>query len=581
MRRLQHALVAAVSGGGFLSTWALTASLCVSLTFMGPYFTPASGIGLLGLFVASALSWAVLAALLVPFALAERAQKVRSRRVVMLVIVVTLAAAARPWLIDVVLELLGLPTTSQELLLSRVATNAVVWWTVLIVIAMLRNQVRALRDLNCRLGEVVESMRFDAEALARKARDARDEISKCQADLGRRLETLMQRDGIGWCASEVLAFSEGPVREWSRTLSSFSLVLDGASEKRTPNQPETQSRIVPPSLCHLRVPPVGVVVLVYLVLALPYGIRELRPGLTLAILAVLAIFGILADWMPRSLLARWPARRQFLCFLLVWLVAGVITSAMVVPAGAVPLYLAWFPVLVLPIVAIVCGWSAGLLHGLTAEGNRLESMIRQRRLQLVEGVAAPRDALRLAANLLHRDVQADCLLYAAGDLDAAAQHELLSRVSTRISKLSQVVDRAEDLGAGVVGIKAMVNAWSGVIDVRLTFDAAALELIDCTPMLARHVGEVVTEGLVNTVKHADELVAKIDIRALATGAGRVVLVEVSSPGTLSAGACIRADSAVGLLGGELVQEASGVRLSARFSVSAVVPTAHFAGVVTI
>mgnify|MGYP006925658048 FL=1 len=548
---------------------------------MGPYFTPASGIGLLGLFVASALSWAVLAALLVPFALAERAQKVRSRRVVMLVIVVTLAAAARPWLIDVVLELLGLPTTSQELLLSRVATNAVVWWTVLIVIAMLRNQVRALRDLNCRLGEVVESMRFDAEALARKARDARDEISKCQADLGRRLETLMQRDGIGWCASEVLAFSEGPVREWSRTLSSFSLVLDGASEKRTPNQPETQSRIVPPSLCHLRVPPVGVVVLVYLVLALPYGIRELRPGLTLAILAVLAIFGILADWMPRSLLARWPARRQFLCFLLVWLVAGVITSAMVVPAGAVPLYLAWFPVLVLPIVAIVCGWSAGLLHGLTAEGNRLESMIRQRRLQLVEGVAAPRDALRLAANLLHRDVQADCLLYAAGDLDAAAQHELLSRVSTRISKLSQVVDRAEDLGAGVVGIKAMVNAWSGVIDVRLTFDAAALELIDCTPMLARHVGEVVTEGLVNTVKHADELVAKIDIRALATGAGRVVLVEVSSPGTLSAGACIRADSAVGLLGGELVQEASGVRLSARFSVSAVVPTAHFAGVVTI
>lgn len=581
MRRLQHALVAAVSGGGFLSTWALTASLCVSLTFMGPYFTPASGIGLLGLFVASALSWAVLAALLVPFALAERAQKVRSRRVVMLVIVVTLAAAARPWLIDVVLELLGLPTTPQELLLSRVATNAVVWWTVLIVIAMLRNQVRALRDLNCRLGEVVESMRFDAEALARKARDARDEISKCQADLGRRLETLMQRDGIGWCASEVLAFSEGPVREWSRTLSSFSLVLDGASEKRTPNQPETQSRIVPPSLCHLRVPPVGVVVLVYLVLALPYGIRELRPGLTLAILAVLAIFGILADWMPRSLLARWPARRQFLCFLLVWLVAGVITSAMVVPAGAVPLYLAWFPVLVLPIVAIVCGWSAGLLHGLTAEGNRLESMIRQRRLQLVEGVAAPRDALRLAANLLHRDVQADCLLYAAGDLDAAAQHELLSRVSTRISKLSQVVDRAEDLGAGVVGIKAMVNAWSGVIDVRLTFDAAALELIDCTPMLARHVGEVVTEGLVNTVKHADELVAKIDIRALATGAGRVVLVEVSSPGTLSAGARIRADSAVGLLGGELVQEASGVRLSARFSVSAVVPTAHFAGVVTI
>ena len=548
---------------------------------MGPYFAPASGIGLLGLFVASALSWAVLAALLVPFALAERAQKVRSRRVVMLVIVVTLAAAARPWLIDVVLELLGLPTTPQELLLSRVATNAVVWWTVLIVIAMLRNQVRALRDLNCRLGEVVESMRFDAEALARKARDARAEISKCQADLGRRLETLMQRDGIGWCASEVLAFSEGPVREWSRTLSSFSLVLDGASEKRPPNQPETQSRIVPPFLCHLRVPPVGVVVLVYLVLALPYGIRELRPGLTLAILAVLAIFGILADWMPRSLLARWPARRQFLCFLLVWLVAGVITSAMVVPAGAVPLYLAWFPVLVLPIVAIVCGWSAGLLHGLTAEGNRLESMIRQRRLQLVEGVAAPRDALRLAANLLHRDVQADCLLYAAGDLDAAAQHELLSRVSTRISKLSQVVDRAEDLGAGVVGIKAMVNAWSGVIDVRLTFDAAALELIDCTPMLARHVGEVVAEGLVNTVKHADELVAKIDIRALATGAGRVVLVEVSSPGTLSAGACIRADSAVGMLGGELVQEASGVRLSARFSVSAVVPTAHFAGVVTI
>lgn len=580
MRRLRRSLVVAVSGGRFLSVWALTASLCVSLTFMGPYFTPASGIGLLGLFVASALSWAVLATLLVPFALAERAGNVRSRRVVMLVIVVTLAAAARPWLIDVVLALLGLPTTPQELLLSRVVTNVVVWWTVLIAIAMLRNQIGVLRDLNRRLGEVVESMRFDAETIVRKARDARAEIAKCQADLGRRLETLMQCDGHESCASEVLAFSEGPVREWSRTLSSFSLVSNDASEKSTPNQPEAQSQILSRSLRHLRVPPVGVVVLVYLVLALPYGILELRPGLTLAILAVLAICGILADWMPRSLLARWPARRQFLCFLLVWLASGVITSAMVVPSGAVPLYLAWFPVLVLPIVAIVCGWSAGLLHGLTAESNRLESMIRQRRLQLLEGVTAPRDALRLVANCLHRDVQADCLLYAAGDLDATARHELLSRVGTRISKLSQMFDRAEDSGAGVVGIKAMVKAWSGVIDVKLTFDAAALELLDHTPTLARHVGEVVAEGLVNTVKHADELVAKIDIRALVTGAGRVVLVEVSSPGTLSAGACIRADSAVGLLGGELVQEATGVRLSARLSVSAVVPTAHFAGAVT-
>ena len=122
------------------------------------------------------------------------------------------------------------------------------------------------------------------------------------------------------------------------------------------------------------------------------------------------------------------------------------------------------------------------------------------------------------------------------------------------------------------------------MEVRSSFEAAALELTDSTPALARHVSEIVAEGLVNTVQHADKLVARISIRVLATGAGKSVLGEVKSPGTLVAGARIRADSAVGLLGGELAQEAAEVRLSASFAAPAeapaVVSTAHFSGAVT-
>ena len=35
-----------------------------------------------------------------------------------------------------------LPTTPRELLVSRMITNVIVWWMLLITIAMLRNQVR-------------------------------------------------------------------------------------------------------------------------------------------------------------------------------------------------------------------------------------------------------------------------------------------------------------------------------------------------------------------------------------------------------------------------------------------------------
>lgn len=575
MKTFQRTVWAAISEGRFLSRWSLFGSLGVALTFMSPYFTPATGGDLVGAFVASAVSWCVLLVLLLPASWLERYLQARIARVLVLVVFVSLASALRPVLHDLILTAWGAEVPTLEMLAARVVLNLAVWWTVLILLAVLRNQVHSLRELNRRLGEVAESMRADAEAFAEKARQVRETVASCQHDLAQRLEAVLRAQRRDETAAAILAFSAGPVREWSRALSDLAAAPNNAGERRT-NEPARGGG----TTWRVRLPPAGTVTLVYLVLVSPYATRALSVPVFFTVLGVLVVSSVLIEWVTRSLLATAAEPRQFGWYVSLWALAGALNSATVAPSHSVPLNLVWFPVLVLPILAMACSWSAGMLHGLSAEGDRLEAMIMERRLRLAEGAAAPRDALERAARLLHRDVQANCLLYAATTIDAEAQRRVLAELTAGVESLAGVFDQAEDASASMPGIEAVIGAWSGVIDVHLDVEPEAYKLVNSSQVLARHIGEVVAEGLINTVKHAEELRARISISSQHAGAGRVVLVEVHSPGVLSGEARVRRDSPVGLIGAELTQELGEVRLSARLAVLPVVSAAHFVGAAT-
>lgn len=538
-----------MSGGRFLGLGSALVSLPIALTVMGPYGASADPARPWAPFAASLVSWGVLAAALIAPAIAERRVAGRATRAAVVVGTVVVASALRPILMDVLLLPFGAHPDAAHLLPFRIATNVVVWGGVLSAAAMAEDAVRSTRRATTRLGELLAQT--DAALRSQHAADLRGRLllERCVADLGARTVDLSTTE-------DVLRFSDGPVRSWSRRLA------DEAEEHPRP-EPATHPKppAPPASRATLRIPPPGLSWGLYVLALLPYALRTLDGPQLLWGAVLTACGGLCADLLPRRMRgARMPAR--VLTFVALTVIVGLLLSMFALLVCGESPWAAAVPSVSFVAAGLTAAWCTGLAHRLRSEERRVTAAVRERRRALVVSGARARRMLREAGQVLHRDLQGMCVVTASSpQAGPAAIAQLRDDIRRLVEGLPATSSRQRD--ADAESIRTLLRTWGRALTVRDRIAPEAVAALDDDPDAAAEVFEIVAEGLINAVKHADAHTARVDVVIVPTGRGRVVHVVVAAPGVIAPGIGLRPGSRMASLGAHLAQRDGDVALSAR------------------
>ncbi|UIN31754.1 hypothetical protein [Microbacterium binotii] len=552
MNRLARAARDALRSGRFVSRWTFLVAGLLSVTVMSPAPTSVD-IAALG---ATSASTAAFLAGLVATALGERRVPRRWRPWIVTAGVLA-SALLRPLAYDAVADVLGASAPAAWQLPFRVLTNATVWMASLTAIAILTTHVTRLRQTNARLLSVQHALthaREDADAFESAARnlvqaashELRDELRPLAAE---RPDTASLR-----------AFSDDSVRRWSRRLADLAA---------TPAEPVVAVPIervrMRPAL---RLPPPGIVAVIYALCVLPYALRAVPALQVLVGVAVLAAGAVLADGVTRLRALR---RRRIPAFLAIGAVVGLGLGTLAWAQG-IPLALAVVPVLAYPAFATACALCAGTASALRVEERRLTSTVRVAQRIGRVGTSAARAALEDAARELHRDAQGACVraLAAPDHWTPTTLRDVRDELDPLLAGLPSVFDRPRD-GASVQSLVDLVETWRPVVDVRMRMSRDARRALEASATARDDVFEIVAEGLLNAVKHSVPAAAAIDLDVVATGAGPRLRVQVRSPGGLPRGATLRGSSAARGRGARLRADGSGALLEAVIDLGAASP----------
>ncbi|WP_320433929.1 hypothetical protein [Microbacterium sp. BG28] len=535
-----------------MSRWTFLVAGLLSVTVMSPAPTSV-GVGSVG---AASASTAAFLAGLAATAIAERRTPHRWRPWVVTAGVLA-SAVLRPLAYDAVADALGASAPPSWQLSFRVLTNATVWMASLTGIAILTTHVARLRQTNARLLSVQQALthaREDADAFDGAAREL---VQAASEELRGELRALAaQQSGT----ESLQAFSDGSVRRWSRRLTDLAT----APAEAVVAAPIDHVRMRPA----LRLPPPGIVALVYALCVLPYALRTVPVLQVMVGVAVLVAGAVLADGVPRLRALR---RRRIPTFLAIGTVVGVCLGALAWAQG-IPLPLSAVPVLAYPTLAVACALCAGTASALRVEERRLTATVRASQRIGRVGTSAARAAVEDAARELHRDVQGACVraLAAPDRWTPTTLGALHDDVDPLLAGLPEVFERPRD-GASVQSLVDLVETWRPVVEVRMRMSPSARTALDASAAARDDVFEIVAEGLLNAVKHSVPAAAAIDLDVIATGAGPRLRVQVRSPGSLPRGATLRRSSAARARGARLRADGSGALLEAVIDLGAASP----------
>lgn len=542
MRRLASAVVHVVGGGAYVSIWTLAVAVALSLTVVSPAGDLPPDEAFDG-FVVSLIGALVFGLLLGLVAVLERNIPTPRGRATAVFAGVAVAAAARPLVQDAALRAAGFPGDSVEVLAFRVATNLVVWLVTLSVTALVVDAIRSRRRVNALLRSVRAELAAAQQSTEAYDRAARALVVRVVDDARTRLGQWNDPPTV----EQVRAFAADAARADSHDLAD----LAAAEPPRMPGELDVGRA----RLFGLRLPPVGLVGLVYLVFMLPYAVRAATPAV-LVVGAVFLVIGSLAtDYLPRRLSVLSGGRARAGVFLGVSVLTGFALSLASVLGGLTGIRVL-IPALAFPLIAFAFAMLAAVVHALQVGQRRLSHAVASQQRALRRGTAPARAALTDAAQILHRDVQARCVLQLqtpsagiAADID-----ELLAQAADVFAR------PAPPVGAGAVD--QVIATWAHVIAVDVRIDDDARAALDGDGTLARDAYDIVAEGLLNAVKHADARRVGVSVDLTSTGAGRMLRLAVRCEGILQRGAALRPASHVRSLGAELVQVADSVVLRA-------------------
>jgi heme exporter protein D len=570
MTRLFSAVLNALRSGRFISGWSFVAAVVLALTVMAPTDSPIGRSGAVPVNLATTATFLIALAVI---AILERRLRSPRARIVAVTVLTVAAAALRPLAYDAWAQVAGQPPLDPGQLPFRIATNVLVWPVSLAIVALCENALHTLARTNAVLRDVAEELERSRERAERTDHEARETVdagATALADAVARLPAPAD-------AAAVRTLGNDAFRVWSHLLQEraeapASLDDPGIHESTLPRR----RRI---TLAPFRVPPRGVATLAYIVCTLPYAARtttalELASGVV-----VVVALGTIVDQVARLRAFAAHRRASTIAFITSALLAACCLAVLALAGGRGPgiAFVALFDYTAFSIASGIC---AGAIHALQREQRRLSSAIALSQRAARDGDRPARDGLRRTAELLHRDGQGACVQYALTHLasppsthDDAALRKTLDDVIERMPPTYA----AGDSTAGTTAILSLVETWARVMAIDADITPAARDALDCDPLAARDVYEIVAEGLLNAVKHSTEKRAVVHIGLTSTGAGPRVNVRVRSFGPAPVNAQLRPASHARELGAQLLTEREETVLEAAFAVapaSRVVSTEH-------
>ncbi|AZS44834.1 hypothetical protein BWL13_02431 [Microbacterium oleivorans] len=496
----------AVTSGSFFTQPSLWFTLIVSITVLAPFqhFTgPADYSQVVAI---GALGWAVLAAALVPVAIAERSMRRRRLRGLLVLTAVAVAGVARPFVNEGVYVLIYQSAPDFSGLYARVSSNLVVWVAGLSIIAMTVRSIELTRGTRARLVDATTALAAGSRRLARFDAENRGSLGPLISRLRRERDAMLAGtidfDAVREYSERVRAASH---RLEERADLDLRVVPTDSGDAPEPPAPRT-------AFAMLRPAPHLLTGFVFMLGAVPYAHHV--AGLPAAIAAILVgmPLTLAADVAVRFFGHKKSAAQRGGVLVAVWVAAGILMSVLAYvlvphddPARIVPLAS-------LPLVAVALAACTDAVARASDTARRLEVVLGMVARTLTAKTAHARRPLRHAAHVLHGRVQGRCVLLAAAadereitpddiltfrrETDAAYDSILAFIVETNAAAAEGVLQSAhEDLAE-------LVATWSAVLDVSSEISASAADaLID--PALSRSVATVVNEGFVNAVKHSD------------------------------------------------------------------------------
>lgn len=538
-----------VVGSGHFITWPVfPVTGVLAVTAMGPLATLRRTQDLAPAVLGSVAAWVVFAAILLVAAWLERTLPSRRQRAVCVLAAIGIASIVRPFAQDWFMTAWGGHPPDTDHRAVRVVTNVIVWTVVISVVAIAVDAERNRRRVNQLLREALSQLQTTAQRSAEFDRAARLSVRRCTQQLRSQFATWAAQ---GRLDPEVAAAASEQVRRTSHALAQQA---HGPLPVVAATVPEG---LVDQRRQRLRLPPVGLVSVVYLLVFLPYASVQLSAREVLSSLAVLAVCGWLADVVPRRLPHRYLSRQRPALFIGLAVLAGAALTLNSVLMGHRGGLAVVFPVVAYPTFALAASVCYGVMNSRRVAERRLNTAVAQASRSARLSTADARTALLAASGLLHRDLQAACVLLAHDPTDVSQ----VTRASAVVDQASAVFD-AEPVGPGWSAFRSLIRTWGRVVPIDDRVDADAREAIAHQPRTAADAYEVIAEGLLNAVKHAPTAPIRVMSRAVQTGAGASLLVEVISVGAHSGATALRADSAAARSGAWLHQEPEGVVLEA-------------------
>ncbi|KAA9084099.1 sensor histidine kinase [Microbacterium radiodurans] len=552
----------AVVGGAFYTRWSALVSLIVAGVFSVPSIGAPSGEGYLRGVVVAVVGWVVLALVIVPVAIAERRVRSAAGRAALVLGGLVVVAASRAGVNDAISgALFGLPTGGS--MIARGVTNLVTALALFSIVAIITTRHSARQRAARRLDEA--SARLTA-ARARSGLDAaaaRDDLAAVVAGLRSSREDLLEGDPD---FDAVRAYAD-EVRAASHRLDARSRRRRTAPDTPVPRRPERvpgRERLVPPPW--LTVGPL------YAVACAPFAAAAGGPGVAAAGLGASVVVDALAGVLLRAGRRVRGARRTSavspVVFGAVWIGAGLamlgVTFALLPDIGS----LGFVPVLAVPVVALLVSLCRDALHRARDEESRASAGVARIASDGAADEWAAAAPFRRATELLHGGVQGKCVVFAAlVDERAPATSEVAAfrRATDAVFDDILAPPSADLIAARAVdALDALLRAWHAAVSITRVVDPSARAGLARTDV-ADAVVTIVTEGLVNAVKHSGARSATVAVAGVGEDALRV---RVESPGTLAPAS----PAGLGSAAARIFQEGDRVVLEADVTLSPVPPT---------
>ena len=512
-----------ISGGRFLSVSTIAGSGVVAVLLMSPIADRVGLVEHLAAMSASFLAWLIIALPLIPAAFLERKLTSRAARGALIITALLIVTVARPFLNDGIAHtLFGFDSTGQWE--QRVATNGVVWFTLLPLIAAATTWYADARESAARLAAalaVFDDLRARVERYAQaNATLLRETVTSLRGRRDRLLDAPIDFDAVRAFADDVRAGSHLLDERLQTPLDQRSGYILPASHA---------PRSVP-VLALLARPPAAIIAAVYVAASAPYTFVVGGRGLVLATLAIVAVLALGADLMTRLWARGRSPVAQGWIIVVCWVGVGalVMTSGAVLTAvsGAILLV----PLLSIPGVAVIVALGAGALERTRRDSATLTQLLGDTSAIVAAQTARAREPLWRAVDLLHDRVQGRCVIFAArADEREVTAAEIAGFRAETDAAFGEILDGAPERPSAADDLDGLLATWSEVLDVRAEIDAPAVVALQSPPVAAAVVS-VVSEGFVNAVKHSSARAARLSVATAPDE--KSVTVSVTSPGVL-------------------------------------------------